>query len=141
MRRASLTLLRCGSSPATRSVPEVGIRIPVSILIVVDLPAPFGPMYPTSSPGSTRRSMPSTAVKLVRCRWKRPELRYRVKVLVSCSARMIGSATSDLLPVERVARRRRIMPKPAEGAQRIIPPAARTKVANVTSMHEEVRAS
>jgi hypothetical protein len=33
------------------------------------------------------------------------------------------------------------MPKRADGAQRIIRPAARTKVANVTPMHEEVRAS
>ena len=35
---------RLGSSPATRSWPEVGTRMPVSILIVVDFPAPFGPM-------------------------------------------------------------------------------------------------
>ena len=48
--------LRCfqGTSPATRTSPDVGTRIPVSILMVVDLPAPFGPMYPTSSPGSSR---------------------------------------------------------------------------------------
>ena len=30
--------------------PESGTRIPDSTLIVVDLPAPFGPMYPTISP-------------------------------------------------------------------------------------------
>lgn len=32
--------------------PSVGQRMPVSILIVVLLPAPFGPMNPTTSPGS-----------------------------------------------------------------------------------------
>ena len=39
-----LVRLRLGSTPATRIEPEVGTRMPVSILIVVDLPAPFGPM-------------------------------------------------------------------------------------------------
>jgi len=35
--------------------------MPVSILRVVDFPAPFGPMYPTRSPGSIRKLTPSTA--------------------------------------------------------------------------------
>src|SRR5436305_1075537 len=35
--------------------------MPVSILIVVDLPAPFGPRNATSSPGSTTNDTPSTA--------------------------------------------------------------------------------
>jgi hypothetical protein len=30
--------------------------------IVVDLPAPFGPRKPVTRPGSTVKSMPSTAV-------------------------------------------------------------------------------
>lgn len=33
-----------GTYPATRTSPELGTRIPASILIVVDLPAPLGPM-------------------------------------------------------------------------------------------------
>ena len=33
-----------GSSPQVRTCPAVGTRMPVSILIVVDLPAPFAPM-------------------------------------------------------------------------------------------------
>jgi len=37
--------------------------MPVSILIVVDLPAPLGPMYPTSSPASSDMLMPSTATR------------------------------------------------------------------------------
>jgi hypothetical protein len=34
------------SSPRMRIVPDDGARSPVSILIVVDLPAPFGPRKP-----------------------------------------------------------------------------------------------
>ena len=34
---------RAGFKPATDAVPPLGWRMPVSILIVVDLPAPFGP--------------------------------------------------------------------------------------------------
>src|ERR1700722_20408811 len=43
-------------------LPEVGASSPVSILMVVDLPAPFGPRKPKNCPGSTARSMRSTAV-------------------------------------------------------------------------------
>ena len=35
--------------------------MPEMILIVVDFPAPFGPMYPTSSPGSIENDTPSSA--------------------------------------------------------------------------------
>jgi len=44
IRRVSSTRFRDGSMPATDSDPEEGTRMPVSILIVVDFPAPFGPM-------------------------------------------------------------------------------------------------
>jgi hypothetical protein len=33
-----------GTIPSTVASPPVGCRMPVSILIEVDLPAPFGPM-------------------------------------------------------------------------------------------------
>src|SRR5271165_5458954 len=42
--------------------PEVGASSPVSILIVVDFPAPFGPRNPKKWPACTFRSMASTAV-------------------------------------------------------------------------------
>ena len=42
-------------------MPAVGWRMPASILIVVDLPAPFGPTNATRSPGSIRNDTPSTA--------------------------------------------------------------------------------
>src|SRR5579863_2734175 len=62
LRAFSLRLFH-GTNPATRTWPEVGTRIPVSILIVVDLPAPLGPIYPTSSPGSSAKFTPPTATR------------------------------------------------------------------------------
>src|ERR1700677_3926899 len=44
-------------------LPEVGANRPVSILIVVDLPAPVGPRKPKNWPASTRRFTSCTAVK------------------------------------------------------------------------------
>ena len=43
------------------TVPDVGVRMPHIILIVVDLPAPFAPIYPTISPSGTVKLIPSTA--------------------------------------------------------------------------------
>src|SRR5436190_6043827 len=51
------------SKPATRPDPSVAGRIPVSMRIVVDLPAPFGPRNPKICPARTRKVMWSTAVK------------------------------------------------------------------------------
>ena len=62
MRRASARRSRTGSSPHTRARPAVGTSTPVSILIVVDLPAPFGPRKPTASPAAMVSVTPSTAV-------------------------------------------------------------------------------
>src|SRR5262249_24696062 len=45
-----------------RTVPEVGRSSPRIIRIVVDLPAPFGPRNPVTTPGFTWKSIPSTAV-------------------------------------------------------------------------------
>src|SRR6266567_2461081 len=54
------------------AVPEVGARKPVIIFIVVDLPAPFGPRKPNTSPRGTVNEMSSTAFSgpkyLTRCR-------------------------------------------------------------------------
>src|SRR2546429_9474954 len=50
------------SKPATVALPELGGRKHVSILIVVVLPAPFGPRKPTIWPFSTSNEMVSTAV-------------------------------------------------------------------------------
>ena len=59
---------RCGRSggrrPRWRSRPAVGSRTPRIMLIVVVLPAPFGPRRPTISPGETEKETPSTARSL-----------------------------------------------------------------------------
>ena len=49
------------SWPATRAVPDVGLASVHRILIVVVLPAPFGPRKPKVSPLATSKSMPRTA--------------------------------------------------------------------------------
>src|SRR6476661_934530 len=47
--------------PATVAAPEVARMSVHRMLMVVDLPAPFGPRKPKISPGRTSRSMPRTA--------------------------------------------------------------------------------
>ena len=49
------------SKPASLAVPLVGAIVVVSIPIVVDLPAPFGPSSPNTSPDLTSKSMSFTA--------------------------------------------------------------------------------
>src|SRR5882757_9009963 len=49
------------SRPRIWMLPEVGASRPVSILMVVDLPAPLGPRKPKNCPGATHRSIPLTA--------------------------------------------------------------------------------
>src|ERR1700751_2389542 len=49
------------SWPATLADPDVGFARVHRILMVVDLPAPFGPRKPKVSPVDTPKSMPRTA--------------------------------------------------------------------------------
>jgi hypothetical protein len=51
------------SYPLKRTVPLLGCSSPVSTLIRVDLPAPFGPMIETNSPASMPSVTPSSAQK------------------------------------------------------------------------------
>jgi hypothetical protein len=46
------------SEPATLALPLVGTIVVVTIPTVVDLPAPFGPSRPNTSPAATSNSMP-----------------------------------------------------------------------------------
>ena len=45
------TSISAPARPRTSQRPRVGLRIRVSSLRIVDLPAPFGPMMPSASPG------------------------------------------------------------------------------------------
>src|SRR5437867_12557376 len=49
------------SKPPTLTLPSVGGMNPVIIRMVVDLPAPFGPRKPKTSPRSIENEIPSTA--------------------------------------------------------------------------------
>src|SRR6202453_5328425 len=60
--RAFRSRSRYGITPATLASPEVGTMMPVSILIVVDFPAPLGPSSASSSPGATENETSATAV-------------------------------------------------------------------------------
>ena len=55
------TAWRSTSKPMIAARPEEGRRRPVSILMVVVLPAPLGPRKPTISPRATARLTPRTA--------------------------------------------------------------------------------
>src|SRR5262245_46282046 len=64
--------------------------MPVSILIVVDFPAPFGPMNATNCPAGMVRLMQSTATTSTRVR-RRPRPVRRVKVLRRFSSSTLAS--------------------------------------------------
>jgi hypothetical protein len=55
------------SMPSTVAVPEVGGSWPLSICMVVVLPALLGPIKPKNSPCAIQRSRLSTAVSLPNC--------------------------------------------------------------------------
>src|SRR5215813_12469282 len=61
-------MIRCGAAPAiscpsNRIEPAVGTRVPDSMLKIVLLPEPFGPIRPRISPFSTLNDTLLTAVK------------------------------------------------------------------------------
>jgi len=49
------------SRPAKRTLPFVGRIMPITIFTVVDLPEPFGPRYPSTSPAFNTKLTFSTA--------------------------------------------------------------------------------
>src|SRR5215208_1967187 len=75
------------SWPATQARPSVGGRSVVSMWTVVDFPAPFGPRKPYTSPGSTRRSMPSTA--------RGPFLNSRTRSVASIAASLMTRQVTE----------------------------------------------
>src|SRR5262249_60145155 len=50
------------STPPMKAAPAEGRSRPTNILMVVDLPAPFGPRNPKNSPRRTARLRPLTAI-------------------------------------------------------------------------------
>src|SRR5687767_10052891 len=86
------------SKPATRASPDVGASRPFSILIVVVLPAPFGPRKPNTSPVRTLKLTPSTAVKSPNCL-----VRSRTTTASSLPAgdRAVGALESAMVRLRR----------------------------------------
>src|SRR5580693_2489826 len=64
-----------------RALPAVGKISPISSLIVVDFPAPFGPIKPNTSPISTCMFSPSSEVFFFR--WRNPKGYSLVRFSVS----------------------------------------------------------
>src|ERR1035441_3838985 len=69
------------SNPPIVTFPLLGGTKPVSIRMVGDLPAPFGPRKPSTSPRSTEKETPSTA-------------RLAPNILVKFSTLIIASVVS-----------------------------------------------
>src|ERR1051325_11324322 len=63
MRRFTSRGWACTSKPATRAIPDVGFIKPVRILMVVVLPAAFGPSTTKNSPLFTVRLRSFTATR------------------------------------------------------------------------------
>src|SRR6266478_638186 len=76
------------SSPSSCMRPDVGASSPVSILIVVDFPAPLGPRKPKNCPAVTRRSTLSTAVSA-------PKRRVSFSVTMATSVIVYSRADSS----------------------------------------------
>src|SRR5512138_976865 len=80
------------SKPATVPLPAVGWRMPQSIRIVVDFPAPLGPRKPNISPLPTSRLTRLTAMKSP----KRFSRSRRVTAGVMSDSRLVcGTAASQ----------------------------------------------
>src|ERR1700683_2473818 len=75
--RRTLSACRAMSKPLTVAVPEVGAMSVVSIRMSVDLPAPFGPSKPKTSPSSTSKVTPLTAVNS-------PKRLTRLRTSIAC---------------------------------------------------------
>src|SRR5439155_19631700 len=102
------------------AVPEVGARKPVIIFIVVDLPAPFGPRKPSTSPRGTVNEMSSTALSgpkcLTRCRissiagWS-PIVRLRPMLPSVGIAERLYQHDGSFVPFRRICAPRAMAPE------------------------------
>src|ERR1700678_83080 len=90
--------------------PDVGASNPVSILIVVDLPAPLGPRKPKNCPGATRRLTSCTAINS-------PNRRVRCSVAIAGEMGIEG-ALMELATVAQVQSRDKRLAGADGGSQR-----------------------
>ena len=69
MLRTCASRFLTGTRPSITMLPDVGYNTPQSILMVVDLPAPLAPMYPTISPFSISKEISLTAFSVLYSRY------------------------------------------------------------------------
>mmetsp|Transcript_17547 Transcript_17547/g.61343 ORF Transcript_17547/g.61343 Transcript_17547/m.61343 type:complete len:219 (+) Transcript_17547:574-1230(+) len=100
-RRASLAWV-VTSAPLMVILPSVGLTAPVSILTVVDFPAPLCPnkakISPSGSPKSNRRTATTR---------RRPSQRYSLRTWLNSTAQAKGKESSTI-PVAPCGTRRRV---------------------------------
>src|SRR5215470_580856 len=92
--------------PRMRALPAVGKISRMSSLMVVDLPAPFGPMKPNTSPVSTCMFRPSREVFFRRCRnpWGYSLVRFSVSIAGAVMLSFLARAdASSILRRDRCA--------------------------------------
>src|SRR5256884_7410604 len=114
------------SSPAKRTRPRSGSRLPASWLIRVVLPAPFGPMMAWVSPSSTSRSTSSLARSAPKL-FLKPRTSSRVLFILGEEQsreaalqekhRQHEERSEDELPVLRPARERVLEEQQRKGAE------------------------
>lgn len=85
MYRLSSRRWLAGLNPSTEIEPALGVKIPVIILIVVDFPAPFGPMKATRSPAAMVNDTLDTA-GMMRCLRRPPITNCRLRLVTSIAA-------------------------------------------------------
>src|SRR6266852_8911936 len=83
------------SSPSTWASPPESGNSPVSILITVVLPLPLGPRKPNTSPCSTVKLKPSTAVKSPNLRTRFSATIAAISILRQLQAQVGGHARAD----------------------------------------------
>ncbi len=105
-------------SPNTVARPPLGAMRPVSILMVVVLPAPLGPRNPKMLPASTANETPLTAST----RFMKKPCR---KVFCSCSATTRGGATMARSIADRRGTRKPTEPGARGGTPRALARPAR----------------
>src|SRR5260370_10114796 len=96
--------------PRIRALPAVGKISRISSLIVVDLPAPFGPINPNTSPVSTCIFSPSSEVLFLR--FKNPKgyslVRFSISIAASGMSSLLASRASPSIAQQKIVRGEKI---------------------------------
>src|SRR6266851_10146058 len=96
--------------PRIRALPAVGKISLISSLIVVDLPAPFGPINPNTSPVSTCIFSPSSDVLFLR--FKNPKgyslVRFSISIAASGMSSLLASRASPSIAQQKIVRGEKI---------------------------------